>query len=81
MTGRLPPLSGAGSLVYKMSAGQVGLREFLHLARLLAPVWPWGSARSVPAVVIVTWCPSLQIHDLIPFHPHHRLEVVTPFEG
>jgi len=53
-----------------------GLLEFLQV-RLLALVWP-GDPPCLPTVLIVTWCQSLQINDLTPLHPHHRLDVITP---
>lgn len=52
------------------------VHEFLHV-RLLVSVWPRVSAPSVLTLVIIMLCQSLQIDDLIPFSPHHPLDVIT----
>lgn len=53
-----------------------GLLEFLHV-RLSALVWP-RDPPSLPTVLMVMWCQSLQINDLTPLHPHQHLDVITP---
>lgn len=64
------------TLIAPIRAQVEGLHEFLRV-RLSASVWP-GDPPCMPTVLKVTQCQSLQINDLTPLYPHHRLDVVTP---
>lgn len=51
-------------------------------AGLLVWVWPRvGAQPGLTPVVMVMLCQSLQTHDLIEFHPHHPVDVITSFAG